>query len=84
MIWQIKYTHQAFKDIIKFSAREKERIIDAIKLILKSPLIGKPLQAKYKGKYSLRVWNLRIIYTVEFKNKLIIVLKIKHRRDVYR
>jgi len=84
MIYQVKYTNEAHKDIKKNPDKDKNKIIEAIKIIIKNPLAGKPLQAYYKGKYSFRVGNIRIIYTVDLKDKLIIVLKIKHRKEAYR
>lgn len=84
MTYNPQYTNEAHKDIKKFSIKEKDRIAEAVKLITKNPLAGKPLQAYYKGKYSFRVGNIRIIYAVDLKNKIIIILKIKHRGEVYR
>jgi mRNA interferase RelE/StbE len=84
MSCEVKYTEQAFKDIQKLNQKDKDRILDAVKILNTCPLTGKPLQAQFKGKYSLRVGNLRIIYIINSEGKLIIVLKIKHRREAYR
>ncbi|MEK7509592.1 MAG: type II toxin-antitoxin system mRNA interferase toxin, RelE/StbE family [Patescibacteria group bacterium] len=52
--------------------------------LLKSPTVfGKPLRESLKGHRSLRVEDYRIVYTVE-QNSNILVVAIRHRRDVYK
>ncbi len=38
----------------------------------------------YDDVYRIRVRNYRILYSVEDKHLIIIILKVGHRRDVYR
>jgi addiction module RelE/StbE family toxin len=53
-------------------------------IIAANPFIGKALKAELKGLYSYRIADYRVIYSI-LKQKLIIqVIKVMHRREVYR
>ena len=72
------------KDLPRISADQRERIKRAIEgRLLESPiLVGKPLRQSLKGHRKLRVGDWRVIYRIYKKD--IIILKIGHRREVYR
>lgn len=44
---------------------------------------GKPLRYSLKGHRRLRVSNYRIIYRIEANHHRVIIVGIKHRKDVY-
>ena len=48
------------------------------------PFKGKALKAQLKGLYSYRVGDCRIIYSVVRHELTIQVIKVMHRREVYR
>ena len=45
--------------------------------------LGKPLRYSLKGHRRLRVGDYRIVYRVEPKKQTVIIVVIKHRKDVY-
>jgi len=58
-----------------------DRVI--IDILGNNPYLGKPLKGNLKGRYSYRVADYRIIYSV-LKHELIIqIIKVMHRREVY-
>ena len=71
------------KDLPKITEDIKRRIKRAIESKLtKSPEeFGEPLRRTLKGYWKLRVGDYRVIYKLEAK--LVIILKIGHRREVY-
>ncbi|MCC6325023.1 MAG: type II toxin-antitoxin system RelE/ParE family toxin [Candidatus Brocadia sp.] len=83
-----------YKLIIKKSARkELDNIsnpfflkIDEAILSLKNNPHPYPQSKKLKGddKYRLRVGDFRVIYTVDEKQKIITIYRIRHRKDIYR
>ena len=80
----IKYTEIVIKKHIpKLASSIKEYIKQAIerKLVIDPFTYGKPLQYSYKGYRSLRVSDYRIIYYIEKQD--VIIIAIKHRREVY-
>ena len=48
------------------------------------PFSGKPLTGNKKGCFSLRRNDYRLIYEVYVENKVIHVIQVEHRREVYR
>ena len=62
----------------------RERFASALEYIASDPLIGKPLQAEFKGCYSYRIGDYRVIYFFSKTEKYIGIIRIDHRREVYR
>ena len=53
-------------------------------VLAKDPFLGKALKADLKGLYSYRMGDYRIIYSI-VKHRLVIqIIKVMHRREVYR
>ncbi|MBA3662058.1 MAG: type II toxin-antitoxin system RelE/ParE family toxin [Gammaproteobacteria bacterium] len=44
---------------------------------------GKPLRYSLRGHRRLRVSDYRIVYRIDAENHLVIIIAIKHRKDVY-
>lgn len=61
-----------------------KRIRAALEYIAKDPHEGKPLKLSLKGKWSYRVGDHRIIYSIDRGILTVYVLNIGHRREVYR
>ncbi|RMF22404.1 MAG: type II toxin-antitoxin system RelE/ParE family toxin [Deltaproteobacteria bacterium] len=73
------------EDIPALSAPTRERIRTAIerKLATNPVEFGKPLRYSLRGARRLRVGDYRVIYVIEPPDTVVIV-KIGHRREVYR
>lgn len=59
------------------------RIDKALDALKENPYQGKALRHQFKGQYSLRVGNYRVIYTIKKEIVMVYVLDIGHRRDIY-
>jgi addiction module RelE/StbE family toxin len=84
--YQVRYLQEVIrKDIPKISSTAKLLIKQAIEARLMTDPIGfgKPLRYSLKGHRRLRVSNYRIIYRIEPEIKTVIIIAIKHRKDVY-
>lgn len=46
--------------------------------------VGKPLNSPFDGKWSARIGDYRVIYTIDEQRKKITVTAVKRRADVYR
>jgi mRNA-degrading endonuclease RelE of RelBE toxin-antitoxin system len=46
--------------------------------------VGAPLRAELEGVWSARRGTYRVLYRIEESNRQVIVLRVGHRRDVYR
>lgn len=45
--------------------------------------LGKPLRYSLKGHRRLRVGDYRIVYRIDHETRLVTIVVIKHRKDVY-
>jgi len=84
--WTILFTKKAEKDFAKLASKIQKRIYNALREKLeKDPdkhLIN--LTGNKKGSYKFRVGDYRLICKKEYEQIIILILKIKHRREVYR
>ena len=76
------HAHRQYDKIREGEVRE--RIARALETLAVAPLEGKPLQGNMAGSRSSRVGDYRIVYQVLAKQQILGVLRIDHRREVYR
>lgn len=69
-----------FKKLPKRMKTTMARAIDSLSL---DPYVGKKLQGKLTGFWSLRIWPYRIIYSIEKKIVTVTIVTIRQRKDVY-
>lgn len=83
MEYKLLITKKAEKNLDKLPENYRLRVRETLRDIVYDPFSGKKLSGKKKGQYSVRVWPYRIIYTVEKRELIIIVIDIDHRQGVY-
>jgi mRNA interferase RelE/StbE len=82
-MYRVLITKRALKDLEKTDANTKARIGDKIKLLINDPISNsKKLSASIIGTYRFRVGDYRIIFDID--EDKIIVLRIGHRKDIYK
>lgn len=83
--YTVRIAHRIKKQADSIPSEIKIRIGTVIgTIIAENPHIGKPLKADLKGLYSYRVGDYRIIYSILNEKDVIEIVKIMHRREVYR
>ena len=84
-MYSIQYLDSVKDDLQGLSKSTKEKLKKAIekKLMLNPIEFGKPLQYSLKGLRRLRVEDYRIIYQIAFEIKVVLIVKIGHRKEVY-
>lgn len=80
----VRLAPRAEKEFAKLPNRIQERARTSLTAIARNPLLGKPLKGALEGAYSVYVWPYRIVYLPFHKEKTIVVLRIRHRKDAYR
>lgn len=85
-IYSIEWSTHAERQFNKIKdKRLKQQIIEVLeKEIAKNPLRGKPLADPFKGVRSYRLGRLRILYKMYKEKLVIVVLRINHRKNVYK
>jgi mRNA interferase RelE/StbE len=83
--YNLRFKSSALKELKIFPPAIIKKIINAISDLKENPF---PAEHKKlignKPNYRIRVGNYRIIYDISFKEKIITINCIKHRKDVYR
>lgn len=79
--YEILVTRKAENDLKKFDQVVKRRIKNKLLKLYSNPQsLGKKLVGS--DEYRLRIGNYRVIY--EFYGKTILILRIGHRREIYK
>lgn len=84
MTYSVKIKASAAKALAKVRGEDQARLIEAIDQLASSPHAGSALKGEFAGLRRIRVGDYRIIYEVEDNILLVLVLRIAHRREVYR
>ncbi len=83
--YKLRFDDKVVKDLRKIDGVWRKRIISKIRDVLTSdPCSGKKLIGDLSPFWRLRVGNYRVIYTIDEGLVTVEVIKIKHRRDVYK
>ncbi len=84
-MFSIEYLESVKDDLARIPKAIKIKLKKAIekKLALNPIEFGKPLQYSIKGLRRLRVEDYRIIYQIEINRKVVLIVKIGHRKEVY-
>ena len=84
MPYLLQIKKSALKEIQQLPKAERERIIIAIDKLAENPHVGKLLKGDYSGLRRIRVGDYRVIYEINEGQVLILVLRVAHRKQVYR
>ena len=82
--YTIRYTREAKNRIKKLDPSIKRIIKNAVESLTSNPFRGKPLSHELSGLYSLRTTDYRIIYRIQERELLILVITVGHRRIIYK
>lgn len=82
-MYRIIITKRAIKDLEKLDSADKKRIKEKLKILLDNPIgASRKLSNPIIGTYRFRAGDYRIIFDVDEND--IIVLRIGHRKDIYK
>lgn len=85
MIYQIEFTKGALKQLKKLPTDIKERIDSKILELADEPRPNKVKKLEAKNSlYRIRVNDYRVIYQIQDDVLLVTVVKVGHRREIYR
>jgi len=82
--YKIYFKRSAVKDLDGISKRDLQRIINRIDLLKEDPRPPGCEKLSGQERYRVRQGNYRIVYSIQDDMLTVWVVKIGHRRDVYR
>lgn len=82
---------QAEKELKKLGPSVRTRVLDAIDALQNDPfppgsrkLSGNPVDDSANAFWRIRVGDYRVIYTTEEDHLVVVVVRVRHRKDAYR
>lgn len=83
--YKVSIKRSAVKEIEAIpQKKERQRIIRRIGQLAEDPHPPGPKKLSGNNKYRVRQGSYRIVYSIEDKELIVIVVKVGHRKDVYR
>ncbi len=83
--YEIEITRTAEKQLKKLQRAEQGRVVAAVLRLADEPRPrGSRKLTGYDDVFRIRVGTYRVLYSVSGRRLVIIILKVGHRRDVYR
>ena len=84
MNYSLRIKRSARNEIERIARSERKRIVDAIDALAHDPFRGTALKGDLRGLRLIRVGDYRVIYEVLDSSLVVLVIRVRHRRDVYR
>lgn len=84
--FSVLYTSSALKDLRTIEKKNAQKIILTIQKYTSSKPLekSKKLSGSFEGLYRYRIGDYRVIFQIDNSDSTIFILKIKHRKDVYK
>jgi len=84
MIFSIELTSSAEKELRKLQNNTKNRVINSIKSLSGNPRPSHSKKLVDSPFYRIRIGNFRVIYRIYDRERIVIIMSIGHRKDVYK
>ena len=84
MTYSIRIKGSAVRALRRINAEDRRKLIDAIDRLATEPFAGAALKGEFGGLRRLRVGRYRIIYEAIKEELVILVVRVGHRREIYR
>ncbi|MCX8027024.1 MAG: type II toxin-antitoxin system RelE/ParE family toxin [Thermodesulfovibrionales bacterium] len=85
-MYKIKFSFSALNDIDNIDSSIRGKLINKLKWFQDNfgDIKIMPLKGELSGKFKLKIGDYRVIYEINWDKKEIYILKIGHRRDIYK
>ena len=84
MSFSIRIKGSAARELRHIAQADRRRLVEAISRLSENPFLGNALRGELRGLRRLRVGDYRVLYNVQNETLVVLVVRIAHRRDVYR
>ncbi len=82
-MFEIRISSRAEKQIKRIKKIYQDAILSTLEEMRDDPFIGKPLSRDLMERFSYRIGVYRIIYKINKKDKIVMVISAGHRATVY-
>ena len=87
MPYRIEFVRSARKEFERLAPKMRSKVVEALNVLAQNPYSELLKVKKLKGAdklYRIRISDHRIVYEIRDERLVVIVIKIGHRREVYR
>ena len=85
MKYEVEVTNSARRQIERLPKEMQSRILTRLLELENNPRPEDSLKLKgFKDTHRIRIGNYRAIYEIHDKDKVVVILKCMHRREIYR
>ena len=82
--YRIEIKKSAVKEIKKLPPQDIKKVLAKIESLSEDPRSADSIKLSGEEKYRVRCGDYRILYTIEHDVLIVYVVKVGHRKDVYR
>ncbi|TAK89079.1 type II toxin-antitoxin system RelE/ParE family toxin [Patescibacteria group bacterium] len=82
--YEIEFTKSAQKELSKLPSKTRLRIAKAIYQLRENPRTGNTRSMVGIPSWRLRVGDYRVVYDITDQKLTILVVRVRHRRDIYK
>jgi mRNA interferase RelE/StbE len=83
--WRLIVSGRAARGLDRLPEKAAAAILEALEAVCSNPKrVGKPLRFELEGLWSARRGPYRVIYRIDEDERLVTVVAVGHRSDIYR
>ena len=84
MTYSVSIKRSALEALARIAGEDRLRIIEVIDRLATNPSAGGVLKGEFGGLRRIRVGACRVVYELRDDVLMVLVVRIGHRRDIYR
>ena len=81
---KILFVKTAEKELLSLNKNLGQRIFQKISLLTNDPYGQNSQKLEGNKGYRIRIGDYRVVYTIDKENQTILIIKIGHRREIFR
>jgi mRNA interferase RelE/StbE len=82
--YKITIKKSAAKELEEIPAKDLRKIVKRIQALAQNPRLQGPQKLSTKEQYRIRQGDYRIVYSIDDKALVVDIVKVGHRREIYR
>lgn len=82
--YKIQVKKSAAKELCKIPQKDLAKIVDKIERLATNPHPTGSIKLTNQEKYRIRIGNYRVLYSIEDDILTVFVVKVGHRKNIYR
>ena len=83
-LYRLVIENRAAKEVDTLQGEMLERVVKAISSLKQNPRPHGVKKLFTEDGWRIRIGDYRVLYTIDYKQKLVTIYRVKHRREAYR